>query len=357
MIHLKLYELIIERNKSNHLSLADAPFFHIEKDGRSAYMLGTCHVLDLSFLPEFVLERIKESDQLFTENGAMQALGLKQLMISMLYVIHNKSEQFEWHTILNHEEIECLRQAVYDSYDNTLEEHQLSFDLLELSPEFVFQTVVGLISSEYAAQINNLPIPMMDCELEEMFGSSVLALEPKVKWVGDVSNDLLSQENIEILQKKLIPFLQSYKKYYELTQTKQTELLESVADLVFLHTPEQSSKYYSESCDFRFAIEIDALIANDMFGCSIRNMIMFNNIEASLGKYKKPLYAIGAGHIFGGLGLINLMSSKGYTVSKVTPQGLEPIQYQYNQYIRSYNAIKREILGGKNKSCLLWMQY
>ncbi len=355
MINLKIYHQIIERKRKHAIELQDVPFFQIEKDGCIAYLLGTDHGYDLSTLPEFVLERIKECNQLFTENATPSTEEFSAFLQSMRV---REVSQVIWEGILSQDQISTLRRIAYALFEGFACGVDMPFDLLELEPSFLIYSIESLMEavieqvqlklncSNCSSEAMAIGSPM-DLELQELFCSEELALEPY--GLGALGVSEIDDGVIHKLKKCILPFFNKYEHFENFSVKERSEFQTLVLQLIS-ESKRGKQSYHGDINDFTTAVDLDSEIKNGELNIAIRTLLQFNTIETTIKRYNKPLYAAGDDHSKGSLGLISMLRLKGYTISKITPDGPKPINYLYNIYCQSYAAIRRNILGGSKES-------
>lgn len=344
MINAEFLQQILARKKTNRIELKEAPFFEIEKDGRVAYVLGADHSYDLSTLPGFVLTHIQQADQLFTEH----AIPSEKEFYDFLETVKIKAtDDFRWNNILSDKQLEsftCMAREALLAINIEIK------DVLELEPAFLMNFINQHIESMIeTTQVNagseeseietNIP---MDAELMDLFGENTMSLEPDY---SSVRVEEFDDEMIEKLKEKLLPFYEGHKNFAILTAPEREAFFKLRAELISKVHEEKSSYEINFMKDFSHKTDLDNELENGDFKMVSSNLVMFNTIDKSIANHRKPLYVMGADHLIGSLGLLNILRLKGYRISKVTPENsAQPIQYLYNQYLASYQRIRQDIL-------------
>ena len=184
-----------------------------------------------------------------------------------------------------------------------------------------------------------------EAQLYELFNMQSENIEPYgmgVKSIPDIEEDDLTR-----IKEIYLPIFTIASSGQELCNQQNLEISKLLLQLLEEHKREikdYTLKSYLE--DFSTSVDADNEMQGNLY-MAIRNLHMLTNIERGLVLQKLPLFVVGADHLIGSLGLINLLRHKGYTITRVGPhKNSNPINYAYDLYKRSYNKVKDEILHG-----------
>lgn len=343
MINKIIYAAILSSAHANGARLDDIPLYCFEKEGEIGFLLGTIHTVDLSFFPEHALQTIASCDNVFVETVNDDST-VKTNMAKQVTAWFYNSEELPLPDILSATELQAVRDALYQYITMFLDVKGIPFDLMSLHQRIIYKCLHYLVASTYSCFREHRPkLESMDQQLQELFNTQASSLEPHYRYYIDDNNEPLDEAEKEILRNKLIPFIQEGF-FINMPSEELEQKLDSVKEYVGCCSLEQMLRLYSSSMDYSFAFNEDLEVTNGNLSKSCRNIFMVREIEKTIRSYKRPLYAIGAAHLFGSLGVINLLERRGYTICKVTKEGSQPLCHQYKLYIQTYKRIKEDIL-------------
>jgi uncharacterized protein YbaP (TraB family) len=305
------------RNTPAQFKIAQSLFFEIEKFDQKFYLLGTNHAIPLSRLSEFCIQKIAECSNLYIEDQAPTEYD-KIIYRDQFATMFARGWGDIWPYQVSSKELRLISKYVIPQLDVYGTEYvpqvnitNLSFKILDYLVEAAFKTkLYPLIMELYQGLIS----PMgMDEELKNLFAeysgmeSSIYHLQllsqaPEYEYNTEDITDMVERlsfiENINNNQdpKQNIAYLEQ-------------------------HFPEEYAGYLLnleedfslEHADDQCCVEL----GNDLI-TEQRNKLFYNQIEKNYNLTEKPLFAVGAGHLFGFNGLLNMLQQNDFNINKYT---------------------------------------
>lgn len=348
MLNRAVLTELLTRHKQAKTFLVDAPMFAIQKDGKTAYLLGTDHSYDLAALPRHLLNIILRAKHVYTENIRPNEQEIADFVQKMH--VNDINQRIISILRLNERELKIFQQMIDESEFGALD------GALELHPNMIAyglgQMLLQLIEQE--DQAKEFEAQSMDLYLFELFDPQVSALEPYGIGSDEVMQDGEIAELFPAIKTIFIPLyellfaakkrtlsvnekaaLNDYKiKFRNLVEVNEDSDKDSYSADYYIHA-------YAES------YEQDQELNQQQTFMATRNMHMLRRILDGFARFadKEVIFAPGADHFLGSFGLLHLLEKQGFTICKIEQNSeLKPIKLCYQEYRKSYEHLKRSIL-------------
>ncbi|WP_198027329.1 TraB/GumN family protein [Candidatus Paracaedibacter symbiosus] len=252
------------------------PFlYQISKNGKIGYVLGSCHYVPLSFFSEEFLNVITSCRNFIGECGGNKPLSRVDLENSGLLINIGRREE-DW----------------FEDLDEVIKNY-LTYIFKHSSKNLSKEVNIGEMTLKLAILIYKMSpqqLYSMDQEIEELFPkSNVYSLE-KFEQVIDYMLPKFSSSVLEEWQEELYSNLRSGQGFID----------------------ESSKNFILNYKQGLLVVEPDTFLDN---GSIIpRNLNWMKAWHSYFDKLDKPLFCIGAAHLFGEHGILNLLLQTGYSI-------------------------------------------
>lgn len=270
----------------------NALFWEITGKGikKPSYLFGTIHIIPEKdfFIPKVMEERLSEPDQLVLEVD-MDGMSLVNAMMGMMSGMMMPKDT-SLRTLLSESDYKYLQQYVRDSLPGN---STMSMGMLNrMKPVFSAQQLSSLICQESEAPDNNSSYELYLTELFSKSGRPVSGLE-----TAEMQMAVLDQIPLNIQAGQLMEVVRNGKNACgEMEELIATYVAQDLGRMLELTAGDPSLGNYMDQL-------LDA-----------RNRNWIPQIEDLLKSKSSVLVAVGAGHLGGPGGVVNLLREKGYTL-------------------------------------------
>lgn len=282
-------------------------FWEIEgEDGNKVYLLGSIHVADKSAyrLPEDIMDAFFESDSLavecdtiaFTEDFA------RQLEYTYKYMMYSNGESIEDH--LSEETIDGLIDLL-EQYPEYLSEQMITVETLKHCKPAVWMSAIDNIFVGESKLDTDLGIDTHFLKLAKAMGKEVLEVE-SIEFQYNMMDEF-SDELYELI----------FASYLQISAEDQVQSLLDLYEAWKDGTPEDELEPEDTDDESLTDEEIELIEGYNNAMVYDRNIGMADTVEDYLDSGKNVFFIVGAGHMTGEGGIIDLLTERGYDITQL----------------------------------------